>query len=161
MWVLVVLGALVLVYARSMQVEAVASANRLGNVKAASIEHAAEQYVLSQVDGTAGDAVSITSLSGQSIQVGDGYFWLIRPNATDPTSFDFGMVDEASKININSATDAMLVNAPNATQEIADAIVTWRSTSGTTTGQAGGTGYYEGLPSPTTTRTTSLRPSKS
>jgi type II secretory pathway component PulK len=148
MWVLVVLSALVLVYARSMQVEAVASANRLGNVKAAGVERAAEQWVLCQLDGTAGDAVSITAIPGQAIQIGDGYFWLIRPNATDATSFDFGLQDEAGKININTATDNMLVNLPNATQEIADAIVTWRNSNGTITGVAGGTGYYEGLQEP-------------
>jgi DNA uptake protein ComE-like DNA-binding protein len=148
MWVVLVLGALVLVYARSMQVEAVASANRLCNVKAASIEHAAEQYVLCQVDGTAGDAVSILSIPGQAIQVGDGYFWLLRPNPADDKNFDFGIQDEASKININSASDDILVNVPDSTQEIADSIVTWRNTNGTITGQAGGTSYYESLPEP-------------
>jgi len=148
MWVVVVLGALVVVYARSMQVEGVASANRLSNVKAVAIEHAAEQYVLCNVDGTMGDAVSMTAIPGQAIQVGDGYFWLLRPNPADDQHFDFGIQDEASKLNLNIATDAMLVNVPNANQEIADAIMTWKNASGTPTGQAEGSSYYESLPEP-------------
>ncbi len=158
MWVVLVLGALVLVYARSMQVEGIASANRLSNVKAVAVEHAAEQWVLCQVDGTMGDAVSITSIPGQAIQVGDGvnggYFWLLRPNPADDQHFDFGIQDEASKINLNSATDAMLATVPvppslsGGGQEIADAIVTWRNPGGTPTGEAGGSSYYESLPEP-------------
>ena len=148
MWVLLVLGGVVLVFARSMQVEAVASANRLGNVKAAAIEHAAEQFVLCQVDGTTGDAVSVTSIPSQAVQVGDGYFWLIRANPADDKNYDFGIVDEASKININSAKDTVLVNVPNSSQEIADSIIDWRDADETTTGQGGESSFYESLPEP-------------
>lgn len=148
MWVVIILAGLVVVFARSMRVEAVASGNRLSNVEAASVEHAAEQWLLCQVDGTMGDAVSMTAIPAQAIQVGNGYFWLISPNPDDDQHYGFGIQDESAKINLNVATDAMLVNVPDSTQEIADAIVTWRNPGGSLTGQAGGSGYYESLPEP-------------
>ena len=145
MWVLVILSGFVLSFARSMRVEAIASGNRLGQIKASAIEYGAEQYVLGQVDGTQGDAVTLCSVSAQGVAVGDGYFWLIRPNAIDDQSCDFGLTDECSKLNLNTAADSMLVNLPNMTQDVADSIVTWRSTGGKVTGQGADSSFYNGL----------------
>src|SRR5689334_10413844 len=81
MWVLVILGSLIIVMARSVQVEATASANRFSAIQADAIEHAAEQFLQAQVDGAQGDAVSVTSIDAEAIPVGDGYFWLLQPYA--------------------------------------------------------------------------------
>lgn len=149
MFILVVLSGLLLTFARSMRVEAIASANRLGTVKASAIERAAEQYVLSQVEYVGnGDALVLCSLPGQAIQVGDGYFWLIRPNPDDDRSYDFGLIDECSKLNLTTATDDQLVFLPNMTQDVADAIVDWRDSDDNITGQGAETAYYGGLPEP-------------
>ena len=79
----VVLGGLALIFAASMRTEALASANRLSYVQADAIEQGAEQYVLAQIDTYTTDAMNITSqqqVPAQSVQVGNGYFWIIRPN---------------------------------------------------------------------------------
>ena len=43
----------------------------------------------------------------------------------------FGLVDEASKLNLNSASPGMLSNLPGMTPDLAQAIADWRHTQGT------------------------------
>lgn len=76
-----------------------------------------------------------TTYQSQAVPVGDAAFWFIGEPATtgvtdQPT---FGLVDEASKVNLNTASLAMLENLPNMTQNLAQAIVSWRTSSTTST----------------------------
>ena len=148
MWIVIVLGALVLVFARSMRVEMIASANRTTRSKVAAIERGAEQYVLAQVDNTDGDASYITSAPAEAMQVGDGYFWIIRPDPDNVNYYDYGIVDEASKLSINTAAVNDLLNLPNMTNDVADSIVDWRDADDNVTDQGAETQYYESLPEP-------------
>src|SRR5437660_4003449 len=134
MWVLVILGSLIIVMARSVQVEATASANRLSAIQTDAIERAAEQFVLAQVDGAQGDAVYVTSTDAEAIPVGDGYFWLLHPDPDDDRQYRFGIVDESSKLNLNKADSPMLQMLPNMTSDMADAIVDWRDPDDTISG---------------------------
>jgi len=56
-WVIVVTGALLLVFARPMRTELIASGNRLAAVQADAVEIGAEQYGLSLVGGTVGGLI--------------------------------------------------------------------------------------------------------
>ena len=60
--------------------------------------------------------------------IGDAQFWLIgRTNTTDTiTEPHFGLVDEASKLNLNTATLEMLEALPRMTPDLAAAIIDWR-----------------------------------
>src|SRR5947209_20593146 len=78
MWILVVVAGLVLVMAQSVHTEAIAAGNRLSALQAEAAAHAAEQYVMSVVDGVLGDSVSVTSINTEAIPVGDAYFWILR-----------------------------------------------------------------------------------
>lgn len=62
------------------------------------------------------------------VPIGNSTFWLIGrgdPEARQdiPT---YGLVDEASKLNLNTATAAMLEGLPRMTPELAAAIIDWR-----------------------------------
>src|SRR3954470_11759264 len=102
--VVVILTGLVLVFAQSMRTEAIASANRLCAAEADAIEQGAEQWVLAQVDANPGDALTITQIPAEEMQVGKGYFWLLRPVPDNDRQYDFGIIDESSKVNLNYAT---------------------------------------------------------
>jgi len=147
-WIIIVLVALVLVFARGMRVEAIASGNRLSVEQAAAVERAGEQYVLAQVDQSLGDAITVTSAPGEALPVGTGYFWLLRPDPVDAQSYDFGIVDESSKLNLNTAGNNELMLLPNMSQDVADSIVDWRSQGNTVTGQGAKNDYYLSLPEP-------------
>jgi type II secretory pathway component PulK len=59
--------------------------------------------------------------------------------------FSVRVVDEASKLNINSATKDQLMGLPDMLEEIADAIIDWRDNNDNPSGAGVESGYYEGL----------------
>ena len=170
----VILSALLLVYAQEMRTEAVASANRLSAAQADAVEQGAEQWVLAQVEanttalpttgGTAGSSSSSAATTAQdptkipamALQVGSGYFWLLHPDPTQDQTYAFGIVDESSKLNLNSATAAQLIMLPNMTQDLADSIPAWIASSTSTAtppSDAATTDYYESLKEPYQSKT--------
>jgi DNA uptake protein ComE-like DNA-binding protein len=130
MWILLILGAMILVTARAVLTDATASANGLSAIQSDAIEKAVEQYVLSVVDGAQGDAVGITGIDIEAFPVGDGYFWIIAPNLDyDALQADyaFGIVDESSKLNLNTVSSEQLQLLPGMTADVADSIINWRN----------------------------------
>ena len=90
-----------------------------------------------------GDVPDPVTYQSAAVPVGDGQFWFIGPPADSTVTGaantvdqpTFGLVDEASKLNLNRATFDMIRLLPNMTDDLAQAIVTWRtapSTNGTT-----------------------------
>ncbi len=126
MWIVLVLAGLVLVFARRVRVEAVASANQVASLQALATVRGAVQFVLANLDGTDGTAPSEADTPCEAVQVGSGLFWVLRAGLEDDSTYCFGIVDEASKINLNSATSEMLLKLPGMTAELAASIVDWR-----------------------------------
>lgn len=60
--------------------------------------------------------------------------------------FSVQVIDETSKLNINTATKEQLLGLPDMVEEIADAIIDWRDTDDTPSGAGVESGYYESLP---------------
>jgi len=59
--------------------------------------------------------------------------------------FTVRVIDESSKLNINTATKEQLLGLPDMVEEIADAIIDWRDSDDTPSGGGVESGYYEGL----------------
>ena len=101
-----------------------------------------------------GDVPDPTTYNSAAVPVGDGAFWFVgepvdatnigvvntgsgstssttgSTGSTNGNSGDqptFGLVDEASKLNLNRATFDMISLLPNMTSDLAQAIVTWRT----------------------------------
>jgi type II secretory pathway component PulK len=151
--VIFTLASLVLVMCGSTRVELGASANLAASMQATSIERGAEQYVialLSQDDQSPDD---LTEEFYSGVQVGDGYFWICRPDFGDNDTLQlFGLRDEGSKLNINSATYDQLMKLPNMTDQDAGSIVDWRDADDTPTNGGAESSYYGSLPSPYTAK---------
>ena len=60
--------------------------------------------------------------------------------------FTVQVIDEASKLNINTATREQLLGLPNMVEEIADAIIDWRDSDEMPSEVGVEGGYYENLP---------------
>ena len=60
--------------------------------------------------------------------------------------FTVRVVDEASKLNINTATKGQLLELPEMLEEIADSIIDWRDEDDTPSEGGAEGGYYENLP---------------
>jgi DNA uptake protein ComE-like DNA-binding protein len=67
----------------------------------------------------------------EAVPVGDAMYWFIgEPDPSDTSNLPaFGLVDEASKVNLNTAPLAMLENLPGMTEDLAEAIIAWRNSS--------------------------------
>ncbi|MGD1029954.1 MAG: hypothetical protein ABSA05_02335 [Opitutaceae bacterium] len=139
---------LVLYFAESINSELQASANRVGEIEArqaveAGIRYAA--YVLNNyaIDGVVPDNgvppeqttyyYSGTLEAGNQVgdEAGDPQFWFIGRDVNNPPTTDpiFCLVDECSKLNLNTVTANMLDQLPmvNMTDEFSQAIVAWRT----------------------------------
>ncbi len=130
-WVCLGLVALTVYFANAMTSEMRAADNRAAEVSARQAVTSGTRYaayVLSQF-ATNGTVPYRDDYKCEALPVGDAMFWFIgrdldeRPT-TDPM---FGLVDEASKINLNTAPRSMLEALPGMTPELVDAIVSWRA----------------------------------
>jgi type II secretory pathway component PulK len=154
MWGMIVLVAIILIMGRSMRVEAISSSNRVTAVQTAAIVRGAEQYVLALVEGAAGDPSFVLDRNAESMPVGMdpntgkplGYFWIIKPDTGNPELTAFGLTDESSKINLNTADRDTLLKLPRMTNDIADAIIDWRDPDEDVSGQGAETSFYSNLP---------------
>jgi len=63
----------------------------------------------------------------------------------DQCWFTVRVIDESSKLNINTATKEQLLGLPEMVEEIADAIIDWRDSDDVPSGIGVESGYYEGL----------------
>lgn len=142
LWILVVLAALVLVLARSMRVEGLCAANRLASEQAAAAEQGAIQYVLASLDGLDGQVPAEADLLCDGVQVGNGAFWLLRPDRDDDSQLAFGLADEAAKINLNTADDQVLSHLPEMTVDLPSAVIDWRDSDDDLTAGGAESEYY-------------------
>ena len=148
MWILLVLAGLVLIMARAMRVEGERSANGVAAAQAAAIEDGAIQYVISCVDGLKGAVPVEADTPCEAVFVGDGVFWILRPSSDDDRTYSFGITDESSKLNLNTATLTMLQQLPGMTDEFAASIIDWRDADSDVTASGAESEYYLRLPDP-------------
>ncbi len=144
LWICLGLVTLTLYFARSVDSELQAAANRVGEIEArqavaGAISYAA--YVLKNyaIDGVVPNSGIVPDPTqdyySAGLRVGDEagapQFWFIGRDRNNPPSGQpaFGLVDEASKLNLNNATAAMLGLLPmiNMNSDFANAIVSWRT----------------------------------
>ena len=128
-WIVLILASLILVLAHTIRVEAVAATNHVSQVQAEAVANGAIQYVFAKLSEE-NSTVNYSTDQYEAMQVGDGYFWILRPNLSGERDYDFGLVDEAGKINLNSDAPQelleMLLKLPNMTAELANSIIDWQ-----------------------------------
>lgn len=132
LWVAFGLVSLALYFGQSMGFNLRASDNQAAGLEAEqAIEGAARYagYLLTKLDEP-GQIPDPLTYQREGVRVGDATFWFIgrsdQQQLSSSTQPIFGLVDEASKLNLNTATQAMLENLPRMTPELAAAIIDWR-----------------------------------
>jgi DNA uptake protein ComE-like DNA-binding protein len=135
LWIVIGLVGVTLYFANSMTLELRASDNRADGLAADQAIEGAARYVGYELENFATNGTMPTNAQfiSANVPIGDSHFWIIgRDNSgaaasTDPT---FGLIDEASKLNLNRANTNMLSYLPNMTIDLANAIVDWRGSNG-------------------------------
>ena len=134
LWISIGLVAIALYFANAMTFELRAADNRANGIAAdQAIEGAARyvSYVLANY-ATNGAVPDNTQFACEAVPVGDAHFWIIGrdPSGTPSTEPYFGLIDEGSRLNLNTADTNVLSYLPGMTLDFADAIADWRSTNG-------------------------------
>lgn len=142
LWIVLTLAGLVLVFARSMRVELLISANQLAASRAEWIARGALEFAIAHVDNSDGTVRPGQDVSCEAVSLGDGYFWILSPDPEDDLNYTFGISDEGAKLNLNTATLEMLLMLPGMTDELAASIVDWRSSDEASTVGGAKNEYY-------------------
>lgn len=155
LWVIFGLISITLYFANSMTYELRASDNRIAGIEAEEAIEGGRRYVscvLSNLNQS-GAVPDPQSYQTTAVAVGNAKFWLIgRTNndLTTPPGVSFGLVDEASKLNLNSSyvgTNLLLL-IPTMPVDTAYNITAWRSTNTSSTNGGAESSTYMGLPTP-------------
>ncbi len=147
LWVALGLVSITLYFASAMTFELRASDNRAAGLAADQAIEGGARYVMSVLTmlATNGTVPDVTTYQCQAVPVGDAHFWLIgRPvdYQVQPDEVFFGLVDEASKLNLNTVSAESLSQLTNMSLELAANIVDWRNTNGTTSANGDGPAIY-------------------
>ena len=145
MWIAIGLVSIALYFANSMSYELQASDNRVSGLAADQAIEGAARYVsyVLQNYATNGAVPMTNQYACTAVPVGDARFWLIGrdtsgQNITTPT---FGLVDENSKLNLNTVNTNVLSYLTNMTTDFAEDILDWRGTNGTVSLDYAALGY--------------------
>jgi type II secretory pathway component PulK len=135
LWIAIGLVGITLYFANSMTLELRAADNRVNGLAAdQAIEGAARYVGYALVNyATNGTMPTNAQFTCENVPIGDSHYWIIgRDNSGTTPSTDpaFGLIDEASKLNLNRVGTNTLSYLPDMTTDLADAIVDWRSTNG-------------------------------
>jgi type II secretory pathway component PulK len=144
LWIAFGLVSLALYFANSMNFELRASDNRVSAMAADQAIEGAERYInylLTQqvINGSNGVFLALNDAQCRDVPVGDAHFWIIgrdTNNPVGPGQMCFGLVDEASKLNLNMAashplsTSNQIIWLPRMTADLTQAILDWVSTNG-------------------------------
>jgi type II secretory pathway component PulK len=144
MWIAFGLVSLSLYFANSMNFELRAADNRVSGIAAEQAIEGAARYInyllTTQIaNGSNGVFLSLDSSLCQAVPVGDAHYWLIGRDtniAVGPGQMCFGLVDEASKLNLNVAASHPLIASnqlmwlPRMTADLTQAILDWVNTNG-------------------------------
>ena len=132
LWVSFGLVSLALYFAHSMGMEARASDYRCAQIQAIAAIRGAACYVTNILAAAEepGKLPDPMTFRCESVPVGEAAFWLIGRSDQQGTidRAVFSLADESAKLDLNTATAAMLELLPRMTAELAAAIVDWRDT---------------------------------
>ena len=138
LWIAFGLVSLALYFANSMNLELRASDNRVSAMAADQAIDGGVRYLnyllATQVaNGSNGVSLPLDYSLCQAVPVGQAHYWLIGRDTNNPVGAGrlcFGLVDEASKLNLNVASSNALIWLPRMTADLAQAIQDWRDTNG-------------------------------
>jgi type II secretory pathway component PulK len=138
LWIAFGLVSLALYFAHSMNFELRAADNRVSAISADQAIDGAARYVTyvlanQAANGSNGVFPILGEAQCEAVPVGDERYWLIGRDTnylSGPGRLCFGLVDEASKLNLNTALSNAIIWLPRMTGDLTQGILDWRDTNG-------------------------------
>jgi type II secretory pathway component PulK len=151
LWIAFGLVALALYFADSMNLELRASDNRVCAQSADQAIEGAARYInciltTEIANGSNGCLPGAATYVQEAVPVGDAHFWIIGRDTTNinsQTRMCFGLVDEGSRLNLNTASSNAISWLPRMTSDLMQGIIDWRDTNG-----GGSTATYYAMQQP-------------
>jgi len=141
MWISFGLICLALYFGHSMSFELRAADNREASAEADQAIEGAARYVTLVLSNNLGYLPDIQTYQSEAVPVGKGLFWIIgradNDNASSATVPTFGLIDEASKLNLNTAAYTNLVYLPYMTIDLVASILNWEGRTNETSSLGG------------------------
>lgn len=136
LWICIGLVTLALYFSNTMAYELQAADNRVSGLEAEQAIEGGARYVGYFLANYSTNGVFPTNaqFTVANVPVGEAHFWIIGrdPNGQNNSSTPvFGLIDEGSKLNLNTAGTNALAYLPNMSMDFAQAILDWRGTNGT------------------------------
>lgn len=132
LWVCLGLVSITLLFGHSMLMSFRGTDNDISGRQAEHAIEGAARYaeILLMNAEQPGLLPDVATYKSEAVPVGEATFYLLGRAAEDETGVTraFGLIDEASKLNLNTATLAMLKALPRINEELAAAIIDWRDT---------------------------------
>ena len=142
LWITFGLVSLAIYFAQSSNFEFRAADNRVAAIEADQAIESAARYISNVLAAVLLQTNYPPALPDPfayqqaGVQVGEAMFWLIGRHTNELQTGQvmpyFGLVDESSKLNLNTATLEMLEWLPRMTPDLAANIVSWRQSSNST-----------------------------
>ena len=145
LWLMVVLMAMVATVGRNSRLDTKVSLLRMEQLRCKWACRAGTETAIGVLNEDTKESDSLTDLWSDN----DEDF---NDIALEKCIFTVWVVDEASKLNINTVTKEQLLGLEYMTEEIADAIIDWRDQDDTPSAGGAEAGYYENLTFPYMTR---------
>lgn len=140
LWIAFGLVSIALYFGHSMTFELRASDNRVAGYEADQAIEGAARYVLYLLSNLEepGKIPDLITYRREAVPLGSATFWFVGRDDQQRSlnAPFFGLVDEASRLNLNTARREMLEALPRMTPELAAAIIDWRDANNEVT--AGG-----------------------
>jgi len=132
LWISATLVSTALLFGHSMMLEYRAADNTVAGFEATQAIEGAARYVAYLLKNAEepGRLPDVTTYESEAVALDEGRFWLLGrgTDEQEKTRPVFGLIDEASKLNLNTATREMLEALRCMTPELAAAIIDWRDT---------------------------------
>lgn len=140
-WVTTILAGVAVTLSWQIRTQSLQIENAIASTQAEFIVKGAIEYAKSKVEDY--DATDTDNEDDfKEIELGNGHFWLIKPNLSTDIEVSYGLSDEAAKVNLNSASLEMLLKLPGMTSELAAAIIDWRDEDSEVTTGGAESEYY-------------------
>lgn len=153
LWIMIVLTLLATAFYQLTNLEIQTSRNDMDKLQARLLAEGALEFsravLAAENDGVSDGMKGLWSGAGtlfQETTLGEGMFQIYSADLDAPEGGTrFGLVDESSKLNLNTATLEMLQKLPGMTNEMAAAVVDWRDADSEETPGGAESEFYNNL----------------
>jgi len=152
LWAVTVLGTIALVLGRQSRTEIKITKNLVESSQARGLAEAAVYRAIgellrdSEIDADGGDDYrdywSDNDAAFYNVSLGRGVYRVTHADPTNDAEPAYGLLDECSKLNVNTASKEMLMLIPDMTEEAADSILDWRDEDDTPNPNGAESDYY-------------------